>query len=90
MNEPTPRSRGQVRPASPRRMLLGAAVIGSMMLAAGCHSGPGPQHTEVDGGGKTLMGGPSPSRSAIRHNGDPAFPIQAGTGRVSELIAAIP
>jgi hypothetical protein len=80
MNEPTFRSRGPLRPASLPRMLLGAAVIGSMMLAAGCHSGPGPQHTAVDCGGKTPMRGPSPSRSALRHNGDPAFPDPGRNG----------
>jgi hypothetical protein len=53
MNEPASRSRGSLRPVLLRRTLLSAAVIGSMMLAAGCHSGPGPQHTAVDGGGKT-------------------------------------
>jgi hypothetical protein len=73
MNEPTFRSRGPLRPASPRRTLLGAVVIGSMMLAAGCHTGPGPQHTEVDGGGKTPYERALAITQCMRHNGDPAF-----------------
>ena len=54
MNEPASRSRGLLRPASLRYTLLGAVVIGSLMLAAGCHAGgPAPQHHAVDGGGKS-------------------------------------
>jgi hypothetical protein len=80
MNEPTFRSRGPLRPASLRRTLLGAAVIGSMMLAAGCHSGPGPQHTAVDGGGKTPYERALAIAQCMRHNGDPAFPDPGRNG----------
>ena len=81
MNEPASRSRGLLRPASLRYTLLGAVVIGSLMLAAGCHAGgPAPQHHAVDGGGKT----PYPRALAItqcmRHNGDPSFPDPGSNG----------
>jgi hypothetical protein len=80
MNEPTSRSRGLLRPASLRRTLLGAAVIGSMTLAAGCHAGPGPQHTGVDGGGKTPYERALAIAQCMRHNGDPSFPDPASNG----------
>jgi hypothetical protein len=69
MNEAASRSRGLLGPASLRRTLLGAAVIGSMMLAAGCHTGPGPQHTEVGGGkqGRQLTHSPEPPASLPQH-----------------------
>jgi hypothetical protein len=80
MNEPASRSRGLQRPAPLRRTLLGAAVIGSMMLAAGCHTGPGPQHTEVDGGGKTPHERALAITQCMRHNGDPSFPDPGSNG----------
>jgi hypothetical protein len=80
MNEPTSRSRGLLRPGSLRRTLLGAAVIGSMMLAAGCHTGPGPQHTAVDGGGKTPYERALAMTQCMRQNGDPSFPDPGRTG----------
>lgn len=80
MNEPASRSRGLLRPPSFRRMLLGAAVTGSMMLAAGCHTGPGPQHTAVDGGGKTPYQRALAITQCMRHNGDPSFPDPGRNG----------
>jgi hypothetical protein len=80
MNEPASRSRGLLRPASLRRTFLGAVVIGSMMLAAGCHTGPGPQHTEVDGGGKTPNERALAITQCLRQNGDPSFPDPGSNG----------
>ena len=74
MNQAISCSCGLLRRASPRRTLLGTAVIASMMLAAGCHSGPGPQHTPVDGGGKTPYERALAITQCMRHNGDPSFP----------------
>jgi hypothetical protein len=74
MNEPASRSRGFLRPASLRRTFLGAAVIGSMLLAAGCHTGPGPQHTEVNGGGKTAYERTLAITQCMRQNGNPSLP----------------
>jgi hypothetical protein len=51
MNLAISSGRGLLRPARLRRALLPAAVIGGVMLAAGC--GSGPRHTAVDGGGQT-------------------------------------
>jgi hypothetical protein len=79
MNEPTSRSRGPLRPASLRRTLLGAAATGSLILAAGCHTGPGPQHTEV-GGGKTPHERALAITQCMRHNGDPSFPDPGSDG----------
>jgi hypothetical protein len=78
MNEPTSRSRGLLRPASLRRTLLGAAVIGSVMLAAGC--GSGPRHTEVDGGGKTPHERALAITQCMHQNGDPSFPDPGSNG----------
>lgn len=80
MNKPASRSRGPLRPASLRRTLLSAAVIGSVMLAAGCHSGPGPQHTAVDGGGKTPYERALAITQCMRQNGDPSFPDPGSNG----------
>ena len=80
MNEPASRSRELLRPASLRRTLLGAALTGSMMLAAGCHTGPGPQHTEVGGGGKTPYERALAITQCMRHNGDPSFPYPRSNG----------
>lgn len=79
MNEPASRSRGLLRPASLRRALLGAAVTGSMMLAAGCHTGPGPQHTEVNSG-KTPYERALAITQCMRQNGDPSFPDPSSNG----------
>ena len=87
MNEPASRSRGSLRPVLLRRTLLSAAVIGSMMLAAGCHSGPGPQHTAVDGGGKTPYERALAIAQCMRHNGDPAFP---DPGRMMSSTSTLP
>jgi hypothetical protein len=80
MNEPTFRSRGFPRPASLRRTLLPAAVIGSVMLAAGCHSGPGPHHTAVDGGGRTPYERALAITQCMRQNGDRSFPDPGSNG----------
>jgi hypothetical protein len=80
MNEPASRSRRLPRPASLRRTFLGAAVIGSMMLAAGCHTGPGPQHTEADGGGKTPYERALAITQCMRQNGDAPFPDPGSNG----------
>jgi hypothetical protein len=80
MNEPASRSRGLQRPAPLQRTLLGAAVIGSMMLAAGCHTGPGPQHTEVDGGGNTPYEQALAITQCMRPNGDLSFPDPGSNG----------
>ena len=62
-----------------RRTLLGAAVIGTMTLA-GCHTGPGPQHAHVDGGGKTPYERALAVVQCMRHNGDPSFPSPRHNG----------
>lgn len=80
MNKPASRIRGFLRPASLQHTLLGTVMIGSVMLAAGCHSGPGPQHTEVDGGGKTPYQRALAITQCMRHNGDPSFPDPDSNG----------
>jgi hypothetical protein len=80
MNQPALPSRGLRHPAPLRRTLLGTAVIGIMMLAAGCHTGPGPQHTEVDGGGKTPYQRALAITQCMRQNGDPSFPDPGSNG----------
>ena len=69
-----------LRPASLQRTLLTAAVIGSTMLAAGCHIGPGPQHTAVGGGGKTPYERALAITQCLRRNGDPSFPDPGSNG----------
>jgi hypothetical protein len=59
--------------------ILGAAVIGTMTLA-GCHTGPGPQHTEVNGGGKTPYERALAITQCMRHHGDPSFPSPRHNG----------
>ena len=80
MNEPTSRSQGPRRPAPLRRTLLAAAVTGSMMLAAGCHTGPGPQHKEVGSTAKTPHERALASTWWMRRGGDPAFPDPGRNG----------
>jgi len=80
MNEPASRRRGLLRPVSLRRTPLSAAVIGSMMLVAGCHTGPGPQHIPVDGGGKTTYERSLAITQCMRQNGDPSFPDPGSNG----------
>jgi hypothetical protein len=80
MNEPASRRRGLLRPALLRPTVLGAAVIGTMMLVAGCHTGPGPQHIPVDGGGKTPYERALAITQCMRQNGDPSFPDPGSNG----------
>ena len=79
MNEPISRGRGLLRRASLRRTLLPAVVIGSVMLAAGC--GSGPRHTAaVDGGGKTPYERALAIAQCMHQNGDPSFPDPGSNG----------
>jgi hypothetical protein len=80
MNEPISRSRGLLRPASLRRTLFPVAVIGTVMLAAGCSRGPSPEHTAVDGGGKTPYERALAITQCMRQNGDPSFPDPGSNG----------
>jgi hypothetical protein len=49
------------------------------MLAGGCHSGA-PQHTPVDGGGKTPYERAEAIAQCMRNNGVPSYPDPGSNG----------
>lgn len=80
MKEAIPRGRGVSRRVSLRRALLPTVVIGGVMLAAGCHAGGDPNHTPVDGGGKTPYERAEAIAQCMRSNGVPSYPQPGSNG----------
>jgi hypothetical protein len=78
MNLAISSGRGLLRRARLRRALLPAVVIGGVMLAAVC--GSGPRHTAVDGGGQTPYDRALAIAQCMRQNGDPSFPDPGSNG----------
>jgi hypothetical protein len=79
MNVAISRGHGHSGRARLRRALLPAVTIGCLMLAAGCHSGD-PQHTPVDGGGKTPYERAEAIAQCMRNNGVPSYPNPGSNG----------
>ena len=79
MNEAIP-NRGVSRWVALRRALMSAVVIGVLVLAAGCHSGSGQNHTSVDGGGKTPYERAQAIAQCMRSNGVPSYPDPGSNG----------
>jgi hypothetical protein len=83
MNLASSDGRSQSRRARLRRVLAPAVVIGTVMLAAGCHFGGGsggPQHVPVDGGGKTPYERAEAIAQCMRDNGVPSYPDPGSNG----------
>jgi hypothetical protein len=79
MNVAISRGHGHSGRARLRRAVLLAVTTGGLILAGGCHSGA-PQHTPVDGGGKTPYERAEAIAQCMRNNGVPSYPDPGSNG----------
>ena len=79
MNVAISRGHGHSGRARLRRAVLLAVTTGGLMLAGGCHSGA-PQHTPVDGGGKTPYERAEAIAQCMRRSGVPSYPDPGSNG----------
>jgi hypothetical protein len=80
MNLASSHGRTHSRRAWLRRVLLPAVVTGGVVITAGCHAGGDPNHTPVDGGGKTPYERAQAIAQCMRSNGVPSYPDPGSNG----------